>query len=232
MIHAGYSTFSTIVAGAGRCGGYAVKIVAAGLFVIMIGGAAFTAVLVRRPARPLAAAPAEKPVEPEHFAGAADTLSPEELRKARLRNKIEMAEWQRQQDELQRRIERRVEIARARPRSVRLPREFKWGRCLLVVQGQTRISGRCAYSIDRNGDFGIEGPRQIYGGIDYPDPEYGYQERSNDFWASIFRTDGIWTGYGNQDKMETKGSGPEFGPLRRRGSCWVSKTARICLWKS
>ncbi|MDB5669658.1 MAG: hypothetical protein JWO25_617, partial [Alphaproteobacteria bacterium] len=101
--------------------------------------------------------------------------------------------------------------------------------CLLVVEGKTRISGRCAYSVGTNGDFHIEGARQIYGGIDYPKAEFYAQEQSNDYWADIFRENNIWTGYGNHAIEDTHGSGAEFGPLRRKGSCWTSKIARICL---
>ena len=34
----------------------------------------------------------------------------------------------------------------------RLPSGYKWGRCLLVVDGQTRISGKCSYQIEEGGD--------------------------------------------------------------------------------
>jgi hypothetical protein len=152
-----------------------------------------------------------------------------------MRNKAEMAAWHQEQEELQRSIERRVEIARARPWSIRLPPDYHWGHCLLVVEGKTRISGRCAYSIEKNGDFSIQGPRQIYDDIDFPKATYGYEERSNDYWAEVFKdvdVDVNWTGYGNAEIVETHGAGPMFGPLRRHGSCLVGKTPRICLWKA
>ena len=31
----------------------------------------------------------------------------------------------------------------ATPPDRRIPADYKWGRCLLVVQGQTRIKGKC-----------------------------------------------------------------------------------------
>lgn len=208
------------------------KIAEIGLFVIMVAGVAFTAALVHQPARPPAAAPAEKPVEQEHFKGSADTFSPAELRQARLRNKKEMAEWNREVEERWRKIDQQTDAARARPRSIRLPPDYRWGRCLLVVEGETRISGSCAYSIEKNGGFSIEGPRQIYGGIDYPKALAMAEEQSNDYWASVFKdVDGSWTGYGNDGILGVHG-GPLFGPLRRQGACFIGRSARICLWKT
>ena len=113
----------------------------------------------------------------------------------------------------------------------RLPAGYHWGRCLLVVGGQTRISGPCAYQISKGGDFHIDGPKQIYDGIDYPKAEYGYQQRSRDYWADVSRgEDGTWSGYGNNDIRATHGDPPWEG-LRRQGACYVNKEVRVCLWK-
>jgi hypothetical protein len=144
-----------------------------------------------------------------------------------------MAAWHNDQNELQRSIDRRVEIARARPRSIHLPPDYRWGRCLLVVAKATRISGKCAYRVEKNGDLSIQGPRQIYGGIDFPRAQIMAEEQSNDYWANVFKDDhGTWTGYGNQDIRAVHAEGPMFGPLRRRGSCWEGRVVRICLWKA
>ncbi|MEO5772771.1 MAG: hypothetical protein ABIQ32_01455 [Sphingomicrobium sp.] len=114
----------------------------------------------------------------------------------------------------------------------RLPPSFKIGRCLLVVEGQTRISGKCAYRIDKGGGFLIEGPRQIYDGIDYPDARGSIAlMASTDYWATVFREDGHWDGYGNDDVRGVKGEGPNFGPLRQKGACFSNERVRVCLWK-
>jgi len=115
----------------------------------------------------------------------------------------------------------------------RLPAGHHWGRCLLVVRGQTRISGPCAYRIGRGGDFHIDGPRQIYDGIDYPTAEIMAQRRSTDYWAEVFREDdGIWTGYGNEDIRAVHAERPDdFGQLHRVGACLVGADVRVCLWR-
>lgn len=118
--------------------------------------------------------------------------------------------------------------AAAAPR--RLPNGYHWGRCLLVVDGRTRISGRCAYRIEKGGNFQIAGPHQVYDGIDYPAANYGYQQRSADYWATVFRDGDGWSGYGNGDVRSTHGDRP-WGALRREGACYANAQARICLWR-
>jgi hypothetical protein len=129
----------------------------------------------------------------------------------------------------------------ARPH--RLPTGFKWGRCLLVVDGETRIDGRCSYRIAQGGEFWIHGPRQVFGGIDYPKPDGGAAERSQDYWAYVFRDEGMWSGYGNSLISSVHGD-PAWGPLHREGACFVGptvfgeadpgaqdRTVRVCLWR-
>jgi len=111
-----------------------------------------------------------------------------------------------------------------------LPAGHHWGRCLLVEQGETRISGPCIYELERDGGFHIDGPRQVFGGIDYPRPEITAEEQSNDYWANVFREDGGWTGYGNPDIRSVHGD-MQFGSLRREGACFANAHARICLWR-
>ena len=115
----------------------------------------------------------------------------------------------------------------------RLPRGYKIGRCLLIVDGKTRIAGTCAYRITKGGEISIEGPRQIYDGIDYPDANGSLALlMSTDFWASIFRDDdGSWNGYGNDDISGVNGAGPKFGSLRHDGACFLNERVRACLWK-
>lgn len=113
----------------------------------------------------------------------------------------------------------------------RLPPHYHWGRCVLVVGGQTRISGTCAYRISKGGGFHIDGPHQVYDGIDYPVAEYGYQMESKDYWADVSREDdGTWSGYGNSDIRGTHGDQP-WENLRREGACYVNSEVRVCLWQ-
>jgi hypothetical protein len=112
----------------------------------------------------------------------------------------------------------------------RLPSDYHWGRCLLVVDGKTRISGACGYEIEKNGDFQINGPRQVYGGIDFPANAPGFAQMSRDYWANIFRDGDHWTGYGNSDVRATHGDTP-WGILHRRGDCYVNRQMRACLWR-
>ena len=120
----------------------------------------------------------------------------------------------------------------ATPPDRRIPADYKWGRCLLVVQGQTRIKGKCTYRIEKGGDFQVNGPRQVYEGIDFPRGLIMAGHRSEDYWANVFKDeDGVWTGYGNETIGAVHAGGPNYRPLRRQGACWIGKIARICLWR-
>jgi|ERR1044072_3222737 hypothetical protein len=111
----------------------------------------------------------------------------------------------------------------------KLPAGTHWGRCLLVVEGKTRINGRCSYSISKGGDFHIDGPRQVFNGIDYPRTDLMPLQYSTDYWADVFRDGAAWDGFGNSDIRATHGDSP-WGPLRREGACYIGRTVRICLW--
>lgn len=111
----------------------------------------------------------------------------------------------------------------------RLPSDYKWGRCLLVVEGQTRISGRCSYQIEKGGDFNIQGPKQVFAGIDYPDTHSGAGEMSKDYWAVVYKDGDSWAGYSNADIAATHGD-ERWEDLRREGACYVGKDVKICLW--
>jgi len=112
----------------------------------------------------------------------------------------------------------------------RLPSGYKWGRCLLTVHGQTRISGKCYYQIEKGGDFNIQGPRQVFAGIDYPDTHSGAGEMSRDYWAVVYKDGDSWTGYSNSEIDETHADELDWGELRREGACYVGKDVRVCLW--
>jgi hypothetical protein len=113
----------------------------------------------------------------------------------------------------------------------RLPATYHWGRCLLVVDDKTLISGKCAYQISKGGGFQINGPRQVYEGIDYPVSQIMAGKISTDYWAEVDKDGGTWTGYGNQFIGSVHGD-RDFGVLRRKGACLVSSNARICLWRN
>jgi hypothetical protein len=134
----------------------------------------------------------------------------------------------------------------AAPAVHRLPKGYHWGRCLLVYDGKTRISGRCAYEIRKDGEFYIAGPRQIYEGIDFQNPQgYGAMDQSRDYWGRVYRdSDGTWTGYGNDTVDGTHGS--HWGTLTRKGACLVGHVdlfdgqtrepivgpaVKVCLWR-
>ena len=113
----------------------------------------------------------------------------------------------------------------------RLPSGYKWGRCLLVVQGETRISGRCSYQIETGGGFNIQGPHQVFAGIDYPDTHSGAGEMSKDYWAVVYKDGDSWAGYANGDIRDTHGEGQDWGALHREGACFIGNDVRVCLWR-
>jgi hypothetical protein len=122
--------------------------------------------------------------------------------------------------------------------AARLPKGMRIGRCLLVVNGQTRISGRCAYSYEPDGGFYLTGPRQVYEGVDYPQPNTMASMISTDWWATVFRQDGAWAGYSNEVIRSVHGHESRWGELVRNGACYsnrngpeVVQLVRVCLWK-
>jgi hypothetical protein len=75
----------------------------------------------------------------------------------------------------------------------------------MVVDGRKRIAGPCFYKTSKDGGFHIEGPRQVFGGIDYPKAVGMADMLSKDFWADVFRDEGRWTGYGNDEIADVHG---------------------------
>lgn len=111
-----------------------------------------------------------------------------------------------------------------------LPEGAEWAKCLLVVDGERRIFGRCAYLPEDDGGFEIEGPRQIYGGIDYPVANCGCTERSRDYWARVFPDGDGWQGYANADVRATHGDN-SFETLKKTGDCFIGERVRLCVWR-
>jgi len=120
----------------------------------------------------------------------------------------------------------------------RLPEGYKIGRCLLEVKGRTYVSGKCAYSISKGGEFEFHGPRQVYRGVDFPNPGGGPLDISTDHFVQIdleLNGDGTagpgWQAFWNEDKRATHAQ-DYLGPVTRKGACYTNPTTRICLWKS
>ncbi|MFM5953241.1 MAG: hypothetical protein ACKOPE_02925 [Novosphingobium sp.] len=117
----------------------------------------------------------------------------------------------------------------------RLPHGYRIGRCLLIVRGETRISGKCAYSIAKGGAFHIDGPHSVFDGIDYPKAEIMAAMISTDYWANVFPDKhGGWTGYGNSiigSVHGEEGDSGDWGTLVRSGACLSNHRVRVCLWK-
>src|SRR3569833_3123560 len=111
-------------------------------------------------------------------------------------------------------------LAAARRHRV-IPAGHHWGRCHLVVHGQRLISGPCIYEMYPDGGFHIDGPRQIFNGIDYPRSDIMAGQRSTDYWANVSRDEGRWVVDGNDDIAAVHAAGPAIGPLRREGACFV-----------
>lgn len=93
--------------------------------------------------------------------------------------------------------------------------DYRTGRCSLVVNGRSRISGRCLYSLERDGSFYIR--------------EAG--RRGDDFYFAYVNVDGrVAEGSWNGARASTHAH-DSLGRLRRNGACWVNRRARVCLWR-
>ena len=130
----------------------------------------------------------------------------------------------------------------------RMVEGYETGRCLLEVDDVIRISGPCYYREEPNGSLYIAGPRQVFEGVDYTLPHSKTVSISTDWWANVYRSDGAWTGYGNEEIEWTNGQGSRWGELEREGSCFsnlrvrknyevgdfhpdYAQKVKLCLWK-
>jgi hypothetical protein len=119
----------------------------------------------------------------------------------------------------------------------RLPAHLKIGRCLFVVRGKRIIDGKCAYGIGKGGEFEIQGPRQIYRGVDYPECFEGAAAFSTDHFVQVTHPllDDLSQGAGwVADWNEDKGANYaqwQLGPVTRHGACFSNSETKICLWK-
>lgn len=122
----------------------------------------------------------------------------------------------------------------------RLPAGAHIGRCLFEVKGKRLISGACVYSIDNDGSFQIDGPRQIYSGIDYPECFMGAATFTTDYFVQVDWVD--------QKELDDGSAGPGWeahwngaigsnhaeaflGSVKRHGACYSNSETKICLWR-
>jgi hypothetical protein len=122
----------------------------------------------------------------------------------------------------------------------RLPARMKIGRCLFEVDGKRLISGKCAYSIGKDGGVEINGPRQIYGGIDYPDCFTGAATFTTDYFVQVDwnvekeLNDGSsgpgWEAYWN-GQIGSNHAEWFLRSVKKSGACYSNDQTKICLWK-
>ena len=122
----------------------------------------------------------------------------------------------------------------------RLPPGSKIGRCLFTVKGKRLVDDKCAYNVDKDGSIGFDGPRQIYGGIDYPECFQGAATFTTDYFVQVDWVD--------QKELDDGSPGPGWeahwngvigsnhgdaflGPVVRKGACFSNRETKICLWR-
>ena len=92
---------------------------------------------------------------------------------------------------------------------------FRTGRCSLMVDGRSYMSGTCSYRWLGGGGFQMS--KRVRGGSYFvylnPDGHGG--------------AEATWNG----SPDGTRAHDP-LGQLRRQGACWVNDHARVCLWAS
>jgi hypothetical protein len=136
------------------------------------------------------------------------------------------------------RLARRLEAHPPFITPARLPQGMHIGRCLFEMNGKRLISGACAYRKTKT-DLEIDGPHQIYSGIDYPDCFVGAQAFSTDYfvnvsWSADERLDDGARGPGWQASWNETPAGnyaqAALGTVVHRGHCYSNARTRICMW--
>lgn len=91
----------------------------------------------------------------------------------------------------------------------------KPGKCLLVVDGKTYISGRCEIELykDGTGSFQITEIR-----------------KGGRYFAQVLIDNNGASGYWNEERGANHAHTP-LGELTRDGACWKNGRARVCAWK-
>ena len=121
----------------------------------------------------------------------------------------------------------------------RLPPGYAMRRCLFVEDGETVIDGACAYyaEAERAGFVQVEGPRQIYKGIDYPDGAFP-QGLSTDYVAQVeheYLEDGsrgsgwqiFWNGQPDASHVQAW-----LGTVDFDGECYTNARTKLCIWET
>ena len=106
--------------------------------------------------------------------------------------------------------ERLFEIAS--PRNAGELSKLKPGRCRLVVDGKTYITGACRIEIENGGSFQI-----------YDLKKFGY-------FAYVNVSGNTAEGYWNEERGANHAHSP-LGTLTRDGACWKNDRAKICAWR-
>lgn len=106
------------------------------------------------------------------------------------------------------------------------------------MDGKRLISGPCAYTVRRGGEFEMHGPRQVYAGVDYPEPQCFCMAISTDYFVQVDHEllaggsigPGWWAHWNGKDKRATHAQA-FLGTVTRHGACYSNKKTKICLWK-
>lgn len=91
----------------------------------------------------------------------------------------------------------------------------KPGKCMLVIDGKTYISGKCDIDMynDGTGSFQITELR-----------------KKGAYFAQVLIDQGTALGYWNGTRNATHAHS-SLGEMTRDGACWQNDRARICAWK-
>lgn len=100
-----------------------------------------------------------------------------------------------------------------------VPAQTKKGKCLLVVDGKTHISGKCRIVMDFENDGG--------GSFEILEIRKG---RGQYFAQVLVSGRDAAVGYWNGERLATHAHS-QLGDLKRDGACWKNERARVCAWK-
>lgn len=90
--------------------------------------------------------------------------------------------------------------------------KLKPGRCLLVVDGKSYITGACRIEIDNGGSFQI------------------YDLKKQGYFAYVNVSGNTAEGYWNEARGANHAHSP-LGTLTRDGACWKNDRAKVCAWR-
>lgn len=99
-----------------------------------------------------------------------------------------------------------------------LPARAEEGRCLIIIDRQTYLKGRCEITIRTGGSFTV--------GVGDTSSSKHFAYVSIGDTANRNEARGTWNGV-----AASSHAGEELGTLKRAGACWHNSRARICAWK-